>query len=124
MLTVSNRQPAPQALRLISIDAMFGEAMSPLTRISFKLRDIEILERRAAWDSRLASVNARVDELRKTLYTIPLHLRGGARDEIEFLEQWHRSIPEDKLKVREALDTYINTSLRIFTVKALLASNA
>ena len=27
---------------------MFGEAMSPLTRISFKLRDIEILERRAA----------------------------------------------------------------------------
>ena len=28
-----------------------------------------------AWDSMLASVNARVDELRKTLYTMPLHLR-------------------------------------------------
>lgn len=53
-----------------------------------------------AWDSMLASVNARVDELRKTLYTMPLPLRGGAREKLAFLEQWHRAIPEDKLKVQ------------------------
>lgn len=37
-----------QALRFSVVGAVFGEAMSPLARINFKLRDIEMLERRAA----------------------------------------------------------------------------
>lgn len=52
-----------QALRFSVVGAVFGEAMSPLARINFKLRDIEMLERRAAGEEEIYKQRRLQDDL-------------------------------------------------------------